>query len=162
MDNADAKEDNTFSYFTLARPRERNLDDRPRDIQNSASNVLLDVIATIVMLKSSTWPSSKGRTSGAQESISKTMEVNRTKSLWGGGQLSQSRYCNNRSSGWVCWPRHPLHRETFQPSYLPEIQIWLVSGYSRLIQSRGKNESLQHNEFSYPPILIEVEQCRSV
>ena len=23
-----------------------------------------------------------------------------------------------------------------QPSYLPEIQIWLVSGYSRLIESR--------------------------
>ena len=32
----------------------------------------------------------------------------------------------------------------FQPSYLPEIQIWLVSGYSRLIESRKKNESLQH------------------
>ena len=35
--------------------------------------------------------------------------------------------------------------EMFQPSYLPEIQIWLVSGYSRLIESRKKNESLQHN-----------------
>ena len=34
--------------------------------------------------------------------------------------------------------------EKFQPSYLPEIQIWLVSGYSRLIESRKKNESLQH------------------
>ena len=32
----------------------------------------------------------------------------------------------------------------FQPSYLPEIQIWLVSGYSRLIESRKKNEILQH------------------
>ena len=32
----------------------------------------------------------------------------------------------------------------FQPSYLPEIQIWLVSEYSRLIESRKKNESLQH------------------
>ena len=32
-----------------------------------------------------------------------------------------------------------------KPSYLPEIQIWLVSGYSRLIESRKKNESLQHN-----------------
>ena len=32
----------------------------------------------------------------------------------------------------------------FQPSYLPEIQIWLVSGYSRLIESRKKNGSLQH------------------
>ena len=31
-----------------------------------------------------------------------------------------------------------------KPSYLPEIQIWLVSGYSRLIESRKKNESLQH------------------
>ena len=31
-----------------------------------------------------------------------------------------------------------------QPSYLPEIQIWLVSGYSRLTESRKKNESLQH------------------
>ena len=31
-----------------------------------------------------------------------------------------------------------------QPSYLPEIQFWLVSGYSRLIESRKKNESLQH------------------
>ena len=30
------------------------------------------------------------------------------------------------------------------PSYLPEIQIWLVSGYSKLIESRKKNESLQH------------------
>ena len=76
------------------------------------------------------------------------------KSLWGGGQLPQTRYYNNRSSGWVCWPRHPLYRlskdqyysswEMFQPSYLPEIQIWLVSGYSRLIESRKKNESLQH------------------
>ena len=27
----------------------------------------------------------------------------------------------------------------FQPSYLPAIQIWLVSGYSRLIESRKKN-----------------------
>ena len=26
----------------------------------------------------------------------------------------------------------------FQPSHLPEIQIWLVSGYSRLIESRKK------------------------
>ena len=32
----------------------------------------------------------------------------------------------------------------FQPSYLPEIQIWLVSEYSRPIESRKKNESLQH------------------
>ena len=32
----------------------------------------------------------------------------------------------------------------FQPSYLPEIQIWLVTWYSRLIKSRKKNESLQH------------------
>ena len=82
------------------------------------------------------------------------MEVNPTKSLWGGGQLPQTRYYNNRSSGWVCQPRHPLYRlrwdhyysslETFQSSYLPEIQIWLVSGYSRLIKSRKKNESLQH------------------
>ena len=58
------------------------------------------------------------------------------------------------SAGW-CWPRHPLtsYRETniivlgkmFQLSYLPEIQIWLVLGYSRLIESRKKNEGLQHN-----------------
>ena len=34
--------------------------------------------------------------------------------------------------------------ETFQPSHLPEIQIWLVVGYSRLIESRKKNEGLQH------------------
>ena len=34
--------------------------------------------------------------------------------------------------------------KTFQPSYLPEIQIWPVSGYSRLIKSRKRNESLQH------------------
>ena len=27
-------------------------------------------------------------------------------------------------------------REMFQPSYLPEIQIWLVSEYSRLVKSR--------------------------
>ena len=32
----------------------------------------------------------------------------------------------------------------FQPLHLPEIQIWLVSGYSRLIESRKKNGSLQH------------------
>ena len=31
-----------------------------------------------------------------------------------------------------------------QPSYLPEIQIWLVSEQSRLIESRKKNESSQH------------------
>ena len=30
------------------------------------------------------------------------------------------------------------------PSYLPKIQIWLVSGYSKLIESRKKNKSLQH------------------
>ena len=29
----------------------------------------------------------------------------------------------------------------FQPSYLPEIQIWLASGYSRLIESR-KNKKV--------------------
>ena len=68
----------------------------------------------------------------------------------------QSRYYNNRSSGWMCWPRHPhyrLLRETdiivlgkcSKPSYLPEIQTWLVSEYSRLIESRKKNERLQHN-----------------
>lgn len=76
------------------------------------------------------------------------------KSLWGGGQLPQSRYYNNRSSGWVCWPRHPLYRfprdryysswEMFQTI----ISAWdsdLVGvGYSRLIESRKKNESLQH------------------
>ena len=28
--------------------------------------------------------------------------------------------------------------KTSQPSHLPEIQIWLVSGYSRLIKSRRK------------------------
>ena len=32
-----------------------------------------------------------------------------------------------------------------QPSYLTEIQIQLVSGYSRLIESRKENEGLQHN-----------------
>ena len=155
MDDPDAKENNTFSGFTLARPRGQNLDDRPRDIQHSASNDLLDALAYPIHrygLVSRT--SSKGRTSGAQESIRDNWGVNPTKSLWGGGQLPQSRYYNNRSSGWVCWPRHPLYRltrdqyysswEMFQPSYLPEIQIWLVSGYSRLIESRKKNESLQH------------------
>ena len=30
--DADAKEDNTVSDLTLARPRKQNLDDRPRDI----------------------------------------------------------------------------------------------------------------------------------
>ena len=54
----------------------------------------------------------------------------------------------------MCWPRHPLYRlsrdqyysswEMFQPSHLSEIQIWLVSEYSRLIESKKKNESLQH------------------
>ena len=95
----------------------------------------------------------KGRTSETQKSIGQ-LGSNPTKSLWGGGQLPQTRYYNNRSSGWVCWPRHPLYRlsrdqyysswEMFQPSYLPEIQIWLVSGYSRLVKSRKKNEGLQH------------------
>ena len=32
-----------------------------------------------------------------------------------------------------------------QPSYMSEIQIWLVSEQSRVIESRKKNESLQHN-----------------
>ena len=45
MEDADAKEDNTFSNFTLARLREQNLDDRPRDIYHSVSNVLLDVLS---------------------------------------------------------------------------------------------------------------------
>ena len=54
----------------------------------------------------------------------------------------------------MCWPRHPLYRlsrdqyysswEMFQPSHLPEIRIRLVSEYSRLIESRKRNESLQH------------------
>ena len=52
MDNADAQKDTPFSDFTLARPRERNLDDRPRDIQHFAYNVLLDVLVTMVMLSS--------------------------------------------------------------------------------------------------------------
>ena len=70
MDDTDAKEDNTFSDFTLARPRNQNLDDRPRDIQHSASNVLLDVLVYPIHrygLISRT--SSKDRTSGEQESI---------------------------------------------------------------------------------------------
>ena len=155
MDDADAKEDNTFSDFTLARPRKQNLDDRPRDIQHSASNVLLDALA---------YPDHRygliSRTSSKKVGLRDlkihrgNQGVNPTKSLWGGGQLLQTRYYNNRSSGWVCWPRHPLYRlqrdqyynswEIFQPSYLPEIQIWLVSGYSRLIESRKKNGNLQH------------------
>ena len=32
----------------------------------------------------------------------------------------------------------------YQASHLPEIQIWLVSEYSRLIESRKKNDRLQH------------------
>ena len=90
----------------------------------------------------------KGWTSETQKSIRGNQGVDPTKSLWGGGQLPQTRYYNNRSSGWVCWPRHLLYRlsrdqyynswKMFQPSYLPEIQIWLVSGYSRLIKSRRK------------------------
>ena len=39
--------------------------------------------------------------------------------------------------------------KTFQPSYLREIQIWLVSGYSWLIESRKKNESLQHKSMRW-------------
>ena len=36
------------------------------------------------------------------------------RSLWGGGQLPQSRYQNNRTSDWVCWPTSTLpgYRET--------------------------------------------------
>ena len=70
MDDADAKEDNTFSDFTLVIRKEQNLDDRPRDIKHSAFNVLLDVLAYPIHrygLVSRT--SSKGRTSGAQKSI---------------------------------------------------------------------------------------------
>ena len=69
MDNADAKEDNTFPDFTLAMPRKQNLDDRPRGIYHSASNVLLDVLHTIVILKALTWPSSIGQTTGDKGSI---------------------------------------------------------------------------------------------
>jgi hypothetical protein len=32
MEDADAKEDNTFTDFTLGMPREQNLGDRSRDI----------------------------------------------------------------------------------------------------------------------------------
>ena len=32
-----------------------------------------------------------------------------------------------------------------KPSYLPEIQIWLVSGYSRLIESRKKKKVCNTN-----------------
>ena len=32
MEDADAKEDNTFSDFTLGGAKEQKLDDRPRDI----------------------------------------------------------------------------------------------------------------------------------
>ena len=39
---------------------------------------------------------------------------------------------------------HIIILEKFQPSHLPEIQIWLVSEYSRLVKSRKKNEGLQH------------------
>ena len=92
----------------------------------------------------------KCRTSETQKSIRHNQGVNPTKSLGGGGQLPQSRYYHNRSSGQVCWPRHPLYRlsrdqyysswEMLQPSYLPEIQNWLVSEYSRLIESRKKTK----------------------
>ena len=48
----------------------KNLDDRPRDIQHSASNVLLDVLVyPIHRYGLITRTSSKGRTSGAIESI---------------------------------------------------------------------------------------------
>ena len=67
--------------------------------------------------------------------------------------LKQDTIIIGLSAGW-CWPRHPLYQlsrdqyysswEMFQPSSLPEIQIWLVSGYTRLIESRKKNGSLQH------------------
>ena len=96
----------------------------------------------------------KGRTSGAQKSIRDNWEINPMKSLWDVTNFLQSRYYNNMSSGWLCWPRHPIYRlsrdqyysswKMLQPSYLPEIQIWLVLGYSRPIKSRKKNESLQH------------------
>ena len=33
-------------------------------------------------------------------------------------------------------------REMFQPSYLPEIQLWLVLGYSRLIESRKEKRKV--------------------
>ena len=51
-----------------------------------------------------------GRTSGTQKIIRHNQGVNPTKSLWGGGQLPQSRYYNIRSSDWVCWPQHQLYR----------------------------------------------------
>ena len=37
-----------FLIFFLSNAKEANLDDRPRDIQHSASNVLLDVLGTTV------------------------------------------------------------------------------------------------------------------
>ena len=133
----------------------KNLDDRPRDIQHSASNVLLDVLVYPIHRYGLVTRTSIKRSDFGNTKIHRGNQgVNPTKSLWGGGQLPQTRYYNNRSSGWVCWPRHPLYRlsrdqyysswEMFQPSYLPEIQIWLVSGYSRHTESRKKNESLQH------------------
>ena len=86
----------------LTGPRRQNLDDRPRDIQHSASNVLLDVLAyPIHRYGLITRTSSKGRTSGTQQIIRHNQRVNPTKSLWEGGQLLQSRYHNNRSFGWV-------------------------------------------------------------
>ena len=116
MEDADAKEDNTFSVFTLARPRKQNLDDRPRDIQHSASNVLLDVLVyPIHRYGLITRTSSKRSDFGNTKIHRGNQGVNPTKSLWGGGQLPQSRYYNNRSSGWVCWPRHPLYRVTERP-----------------------------------------------
>ena len=155
MDDAYAQEDNNFSYFTLAGQGNKIwMIDRETF---STPLLMFSLMYQRIPFLEMVWylgHQVKGRTSGSQNPQgqlgSKSYEI-----LRGGGQLLQSRYYNNRSSGWVCWPRHPLYRlsgdqyygswKMLQPSYLPEIQIWLVSGYSRLIESRKKNESLQHN-----------------
>ena len=156
MDDADAKEDNTFSDFTLAMPRKENLDDRPTDIKHSASNVLLDVLVyPIHRYGLITRTSSKGRTSGAIESIRNSYGGNSYEILMGRWPTFSNKITTITGLPAGC-VGHDIHFTGFQgtdiivlgkcskPSYLPEIQIWLVSGYSRLIESRKKNESLQH------------------
>ena len=58
-------------------------------------------------------------------------------------QLLRRAVQGRLAQGGASWERN-ANVEMFQPSYLPEIQIWLVSGHSRLIKSRKRNESLQH------------------
>ena len=98
----------------------------------------------------------KGRTLGTQESIRNNYISSILRNPYGevANLFNQDTTIIGLPAGCV---GHDIHFTGFRgtdiivlgkcskPSYLPEIQIWLVSGYSRPIESRRINESLQHN-----------------